>query len=205
MRKVVEALLSSDITSAQIARETELPESVVRKIRLEYQTLSRNNFEGVEKLYFYALEILKMKSFVTLDLQATIKYAAQLEEINFYEFEKITMNLEAINNQTVELQFDEFSGYLDSDNKEKFSVNIQNEMGDNEYSVYYLNSLNLNDYKKAEIVFDNADDEQIEIKIDIESLYITAEEIEDDGAEFRKMMEQSSGENDDVFKGFTDK
>lgn len=34
------------------------------------------------------------------------------------------MNLEAINNQTVELQFDEFSGYLDSDNKEKFSVNI---------------------------------------------------------------------------------
>src|SRR5699024_7343943 len=124
MRKVVEALLSSDITSAQIARETKLPESVVRKIRLEYQTLSRTNFEVVEKLYFYALEILKMKSFVTLDLQATIKYATQLEEINFYEFEKITMNLEAINNQTVELQFDEFSGYLDSDNKEKFSVNI---------------------------------------------------------------------------------
>jgi len=68
IRKVVEALLSSDITSAQIARETKLPESVVRKIRLEYQTLSRTNFEAVEKLYFYALEILKMKSFVTLDL-----------------------------------------------------------------------------------------------------------------------------------------
>jgi len=115
------------------------------------------------------------------------------------------MNLEAINNQTVELQFDEFSGYLDSDNKEKFSVNIQNAMGDNEYSVDYLNSLNLNDYKKAEIVFDNADDEQIEIKLDIESLYITAEEIEHDRAEFRKMMEQISDENDDVFKGLTDK
>lgn len=78
-------------------------------------------------------------------------------------------------------------------------------MCDNEYSVDYLNSLNLNDYKKAEIVFDNADDEQIEIKLDIESLYITAEEIEDDRAEFRKMMEQNSDENDDVFKGLTDK
>lgn len=206
MRVIVEVFLETTNQQLKtISEESGVTLSILKKINTGRQSIDSTNFTTVEKLYLYAKEILKMKSFVSLQLNATTNYAAELEEINFYEFEAITINLKAENNQTVELQFDEFSGYLNSDDKEKFNVTIENAMGDNKYSVDYLNSLNLNECKKAEIVFDNADGEQIKIKLDIESLYITAEEIEDENEEFRKMMEQISDENDEIFKGLTDK
>lgn len=206
MRTIVNLLLSSDITSARIAREAYISESIIRKLRLEYQTLDKTYFEAIEKLYLYAEEILKMKSFVSLKLNATTDYAAELEGINFYEFENITIKLEAKNNQTIELQFDEFDLDIFSDDKIKFNINVKNAMTDTEYSVDYLNRLNLNECKKAEIVFDNAGSESIKLGLYIDFINVKAEKIEDDDrAEFRKMMEQIAEENDEIFKGLVDK
>lgn len=141
-------------------------------------------------------------SFVSLQLDGTTDYAAELEEINFYEFETITMNLEADNNQTVELPFDEFSIAMHSDAKEKFNVTIENAMGDNKYSVDYLNSLNLNDCKKAEIVFHNADGEQIKIDLGVDYINVEAQIPVD---EFGELMVKIADEDDEIFKALVDK
>lgn len=206
MRVIVEVFLETTNQQLKtISEESGVTLSILKKINTGRQSIDSTNFSTIEKLYFYALEILKMKSFVSLNLQATTKYATELEEINFYEFEAITINLKAENNQTVELQFNEFQLDMFSDDKVKHIVNVENAMNDVKYSVDYLNSLNLNDCKKAEIVFDDAGSEQIKIELDIDTLYVTAEKIEDENEEFRKMMHQIADEDDEIFKALVDK
>lgn len=204
MKKIVEKLLESDITSAELSRKTGVSESKIRKIRLGYRTLDKTIFESVEKLYEYAKEILKMKSFVSLSLNGITNYAAALEEIDFNNYKNININLFTENKQTVELPFTDFEFSMLSDDKEKFNVDVKNAMGDMEYTVGYLDGLKLNDCKKAEIVFDDAGSE-IKLDLDINTINVEIEYIEDDRAEFRKIIEMIADENDEAFKALLDK
>lgn len=141
-------------------------------------------------------------SFVSLNLDATTDYAAELEEINFNEFQTMTINLFTENNQTVEFQFEEIDFYMYSDDKVKYIVNLKNAMNDVDYNYEYLDSLNLNECKKGEVVFDNEEGITIKLELNIDYINIEAQIPED---EFGELMKQVAEKNDEVFKALVDK
>lgn len=209
MKIIVEELISSlkesSLTIRELSEKTGVSENVIKKLSNKSRTIDKTLFENVEKLYFYALEILKMKSFVSLHMESKTDFIPEIDDINFNGFETISINIYAGKNKVIELPFADFSLDIFTDDKIKFNISVQNAMADTEYSVDYINSLNLNECKKAEIVFIDAGSEQIKLPLAINFIDITVEEIEDENEEFRKMMELIADENDEIFKGLVDK
>lgn len=76
-------------------------------------------------------------------------------------------------------------------------------MGDTEYTANELTNFDASFIEKAEIVLTNSKGEKVSFELD--EVSIKAEEIEDDRAEFNRIIEKLADENDEAFKALVDK